>query len=80
MKQNDIAALILVVAFSLLISWFGLNAIIPEPTAQETEVELVDPISAEFPDPDEDVFADGYLNPTESIKIDKADNQQPFNQ
>ncbi len=80
MKQNDIAALILVVAFTLLTSWFLLNAIIPEPSAQQSEVEVIDPISAEFPAPDANVFAEGYINPTELIEIDKADNQQPFNQ
>lgn len=79
MKQNDIAALILVVAFSLMGSWAILNAVIPEPSAQESEVEKVQPISAEFPSPDKRVFADGYLNPTELIDIKGSDNPQPFN-
>jgi len=78
MKQSDIAALILVIAFSLLGSWLIMGALIPEPTPQESEVELVDPISSEFPDPHPATFADGFLNPTELIEIDKADNQQPF--
>jgi hypothetical protein len=80
MKQNDIAALVLAVTLSLAGSWFLLNAIIPEPTTQESQVEVVDPISAEFPQPDPRVFAEGYINPTELIEIDNSDNQQPFNQ
>lgn len=79
MKQSDIAALILVVAMSLVTSWFVLNAIIPEPTQQQSEVEVVDVISTEFPQPHAKTFAEGYINPTELIEIDKSDNKQPFN-
>lgn len=80
MKNNDIAALVLAVAFSLGVSWFVLNAVIPKPSAQQSEVEVIDPISETFPEPDKNVFAEGYLNPTELIEIDEADNKQPFNQ
>ncbi len=79
MKQSDIAALILAVALSLVTSWFVLNAIIPEPSQQQSEVEVVDSISTEFPPPHQGTFGKGYINPTELIEIDKANNQQPFN-
>lgn len=78
MKQKDVAALILVVAFSLAASWFVFNALISPDSARSTEVEVVTAIDAEFPQPDSDIFAEGYLNPTELIRIGESNSENPF--
>lgn len=79
MKQNDIAILVLIIALSLILSYFIGNAIINTPDNRETEVEVVEPISSEFPVPSEEVFVKDYINPTEIIEIGETNNNQPFN-
>ncbi len=78
MKQKDLAALILVAALSLGASWFVFNALLNKPEDRATEVKVVTPIDAEFPQPDKNIFKEGYLNPTELIRIGGPTKPNPF--
>ncbi len=78
MKQKDIAALILVVGVSLMVSWFVFDMLINTEASRSTEVEIVAPIDADFPQPDTKIFAEGYLNPTELIRIGESNSNNPF--
>jgi len=80
MKKNDIAIIVLIVSVSLLISYFVLSAVIGQPGAQKQAVEVVEPISAELPEPSKKIFNDQAIDPTVVIEIGNPANQQPFDQ
>jgi hypothetical protein len=78
MKKKD-ALLIVVVAITagvmaLVISRIFLSA----PKHLQQEVEVVEPISAEFKTPDTRIFNDQAINPTRLIRIGENQNQNPF--
>lgn len=79
MKQKDIA-LILVIAFiSAIISFFVSNAIFASPKNRQQEVEVVQPIVADFPKTDERYFNKEAFDPTKLITIGQNANTDPFN-
>ena len=79
MKQSDIAALILVVALTVIASFFIGNQVISTPEDRTAEVEVVEPISTEFPSVDREIiFVEGYVNPTALIRIGETGGDQPF--
>ena len=79
MKQKDIGTLLIVVAISLLGAWIVANAIFGGEENRSEEVEVVNSIDSVFPAPDPQIFREGYLNPTELIRIGGDDaNGDPF--
>lgn len=78
MKQKDIAIIIVVVFVSGLLSYFISNALFASPDNLTTEVEVVEPITADFPEPDARYFNPNSINPTQTITIGDGQNQQPF--
>ena len=79
MKQKDVGTLMLVVAISLFASWLIANSIFGGEENRSEEVEVVNSIDSVFPAPDARVFKDGYLNPTELIRIGGENgNGDPF--
>lgn len=77
MKQKDIALIIVVAVvagvLSLLISRFIISS-----GERNLEAQVVEPISTDFQKPDERVFNDKALNPTQLIQIGNSSNPQPF--
>lgn len=78
MKKNDIAALILIVSISLVVTYFLAKAILGEPQNQATNVEVVETISADLTQPSASIFNKDAINPTVNIEIGNSANQQPF--
>jgi hypothetical protein len=78
MKQKDIAIIIAVVFASGVLSYFVSNALFASPDNLQTEVEVVEPITADFPEPDPRYFNGNSVNPTQTITIGDGQNQQPF--
>jgi hypothetical protein len=78
MKQKDIAIIVVVVFVSGLLSYFISNALFASPDKLQTEVEVVEPITADFPEPDTRYFSTNSINPTQTITIGDGQNQQPF--
>lgn len=78
MKKNDIAIIVLIVSITLTMSYFLAKAIIGEPKAKNTEVEVVEPISSTVPQPDPAIFNKDAINPTVPIQIGNSSTQQPF--
>lgn len=79
MKQHDIAMIIVIAFFSGLFAWFISNAIIGSPGDRQTTVEVVEPIVAEFTQPDPRFFNEDSVNPTQIIEIRDSSNNRPFN-
>jgi hypothetical protein len=78
MKKNDIALIVLIVSITMTISYFLAKAIIGEPKSQNTQVEVVEPITSSVPEPDPAIFNKDAINPTVPIQIGNPSNQQPF--
>lgn len=78
MKQKDIALIILVIAVSGAISFFVSKHVFESPESRQQEVEVVQPISAEFAQPDTRYFNSQAFDPTQLITIGQNANPDPF--
>ncbi len=78
MKQKDIALIIIVVFFSAVISYLVSNKLFAPPENRQQEVEVVQPITADFPKPDSKYFNDKAFDPTQQITIGQNANSDPF--
>jgi len=78
MKQKDIAIIVVVVFVSGVLSYFISNALFNSSESLQTEVEVVQPITADFPEPDTRYFNKDSVNPTQTITIGDGQNQEPF--
>jgi len=78
MKKNDIAAVVLIVFFAGVISFFIASAVIGKPKNNPVEVEQVTPINANFPTPDARVFNDKAIDPTVEVQGGGQPADTPF--
>lgn len=78
MKQNDIAAIVLIVAVTGVISYFVANAVIGQPKNNPVQVEQITTIEPNFPTPDTRVFNDQAIDPTVTINGNGQATDQPF--
>ncbi|HMS23364.1 MAG TPA: hypothetical protein PKB09_00970 [Candidatus Saccharibacteria bacterium] len=78
MKQKDIAIIVLAVGLSGIISFFLSNQFFASPNDLKTKVEVVEPITADFPELDKRYYNSKSINPTQEIVIGDEKNQQPF--
>lgn len=78
MKQKDIALIAIIIVISGTISYLVSNKLFAVPQNQEAEVEVVEPITAEFGRPDPRYFNDKSIDPTQPIQIGDSKNEQPF--
>ncbi len=80
MKKNDFSTLAVVIIVSALFSLFVSRAFISSPKDRKTQVEVVGPITTDFPTPNERFFNEKSLNPTLLIEITPNNNPSPFQQ
>lgn len=79
MKQGDIALVVVVAFIAGIMSFIITGMIFGRPSDLKTEVEVVDPISAELTPVDTRYFNKDSINPTQIIRIGGGqDNGQPF--
>jgi hypothetical protein len=78
MKQKDIALIIIVVFFSAVISFLVSKTLFAPPENRQQQVEVVQPITADFPKPDSRYFNKDSFDPTQSITIGQNANADPF--
>jgi hypothetical protein len=78
MKQNDIILIIVVVFIAGISSFFVSSTLFSSDELGKTSVEVVEPITQTFAQPDTRYFNDKAVNPTQLIQIGNQDNQQPF--
>lgn len=79
MKQKDLVTIIVVVAISAVLSLVVSSQFISSPKKRVTKVEVVQPITADFPEPNKKYFNEKSVNPTQLITIGNNANQTPFN-
>lgn len=78
MKQKDIALILVIVFASAIISLFVSKAIFTSPKNRQQQVDVVQPITSNFPQPDTHYFNSSAFDPTQSITISQNANPNPF--
>ncbi|PIZ63170.1 hypothetical protein COY17_01155 [Candidatus Saccharibacteria bacterium CG_4_10_14_0_2_um_filter_52_9] len=78
MKQKDIALIAIIVLISAIFSLIVSKAIFASPKNRQQPVEVVQPITADFPQPDSKYFNDKAIDPTRTITIGQNANPDPF--
>ena len=70
--------LILIISFSLVVSYFIGNAVFVSEETRSTSVPVAEPVSTSFPTPDSGVFNSEAINLTEKITIGDSNSETPF--
>ncbi|HEX7633157.1 MAG TPA: hypothetical protein VF401_02410 [Candidatus Saccharimonadales bacterium] len=78
MKRKDIALIAVIVIVSAVISLVVSNAIFGSPSSHGQKAEVVQPITADFPQPDSRYFNKNAFDPTKTITIGQNANPDPF--
>lgn len=78
MKQKDIALILAIVLISGFVSFFASRYLIVPSDERQAEVEVVEPIVADFDTPSNKYFNEKAVNPTETIEIGANGNASPF--
>lgn len=78
MKQKDIVLIIVVAFFSGVLAILFSTLVLGGPRNRSEQVEVVEPIVADFPLPDTDYFNATSVNPTQLIRIEDNTNTAPF--
>ena len=69
MKSTDIALIIVIAAVSMVIAYFGGNALLGDPAEKHEDIIYMDQISSELPEPDPETFNAYALNPTVEVYV-----------
>lgn len=78
MKQKDIALIVVIVFISAIVSLFVSKAVFASPKNRQQQVEVVQPITSDFPAPDSRYFNTQAFDPTKVITIGQNANPNPF--
>ena len=78
MKSKDIALLAVIGIVSAFISLLFSNMFLSSPEDRVENVEVVEPISAEFNRPPQEYFNESSINPTKTIEIKQDPGSNPF--
>lgn len=79
MKQKDLVLIIAIVVVSGTFSFILSKYLFTVPKDRQTKVEIVQPITADFPNTDPRYFNAQSIDPTRNITIGDNQNTQPFN-
>ncbi len=79
MKQKDILVLIVVAFVSAVISLVLSNMFFSSPKNRSQQVEIIDPVTADFPKPSEKYFNGQSVDPAQPVQIGDSNNPNPFN-
>jgi hypothetical protein len=79
MKQKDLPLILIVVFVSGVFSFVLSNFLFSGEKNRQEKVEVVQPITADFNQPDKKYFNDQSIDPTKLITIGDNNNNQPFN-
>ena len=78
MKQKDLGLILVIVFMSAVLSLILSNLVINKSGKNRQEVEVVEPITAEFKQPSDKYFNERSINPTQLIRIGESENPTPF--
>ena len=69
MKRSEIAMIVLVAGFSIIITYFIANAVIGQPSKQSQSITTYAPIARTVKEPDSSIFNSNAINPTVEVEI-----------
>jgi ABC-type anion transport system duplicated permease subunit len=78
MKRKDLGLILVIIIISAVISLFVSKAIFTSPKSRQQQVDVVQPITADFPKPDSHYFNSSAFDPTQLITIGQNANPDPF--
>ena len=78
MKQKDLALIAVIVFLSAIISFFVSKLIFAPPKNRQQQVEVVNAITSDFPQPDNRYFNSSAFDPTRPITVGQNTNTNPF--
>lgn len=78
MKQKDIALIVVIGVISAALSIVISKTVFSSATKKNVKVEIVQPITSNFPDPDPAYFNNTAFDPTKQITIGQSVNTDPF--
>ena len=78
MRQKDIPIILIIIGVSAVISLFVSKAIFSSPKNRQQKVDVVQPITSDFPKPDSHYFNSNAIDPTQLITIGQNANPNPF--
>lgn len=73
MKKTDIAMIILIASFSMIVSYFVTKSIMGDASNKAVVVKVAEPISSDIADPDPRIFNSDAINPTVEVTIGSDD-------
>lgn len=79
MKQKDFMLITVVSIISAVFAIFLSNILITSPKNRQTKVEVVQPISPDFQQPNKKYINNNSVDPTQPVKIGSSNNNSPFN-
>jgi hypothetical protein len=79
MKQKDLAVIICAAFLSGVLALLLSSLLIKSPSNTNQTAEVVQPIVADFPEPDKKYFNSESIDPTQLIRIGDSTNPTPFN-
>lgn len=80
MKQKDIALILIVSFFSIILSIVVSNFVFNSSADKKLQADKVTAINSTFSEPDKKYFNEQSIDPTQTIRIGGNSNNQPFNQ
>ena len=69
MNSSEIAMIVLVAGFSIIITYFIANAVIGQPSKQSQSITTYAPIARTVKEPDSSIFNSNAINPTVEVEI-----------
>lgn len=78
MKQKDLVLIIVIAFIGAIASLFISKLLFVSPKNREQQVEVVQPITADFPSPSNAYFNSSAIDPTKVITIGQNTNSNPF--
>ena len=78
MKQKDMALILVIAVVSVVVSLLVSKAVFVPPKNRQQAVEVVQPITTDFPQPDSRFFNSNAFDPTQRITIGQNNNTNPF--
>lgn len=79
MKQKDIILIVFVIILTGIVTFFASNALFGSQKQRQEKVEVIEPITSDFPKPDSKYFNSNSIDPTQQITIGNNQNTKPFN-
>ena len=79
MKQKDISLIIVIALLSAVVSIVLTKLLISTPKNRSEKVTIVEPITSDFPAPDQKYFNSNSIDPTRLIRVGDNANPNPFN-